>query len=214
MGLFDKVKKAAGGVPSELLENGLLGRGTIADLEETHFSVNDGEGANPTCIFTVQVALDHTEPFVAKCRQRVMASQLERLRPNQDFVAVRVNPDDHSEIALDLGTEPPIVTLPAAGPDDLTAVDILAKGSNARIAVEASAFLGLRNAQGIDMHTVKFTVTPDGKAPYVTQISNPVPAEAADLLKPGADLPAKVLADNDQAIAIDWAAAVEESKRG
>ena len=197
------------GLDPELMENGLLGLGTIVALEEKHLTVRIGGGDEDdrTCDFTVQVALDNTEPYTTTCTQRVSSAGFDALQPGRGFVAVRVNPDDHSQIALDTRVEPPIVTLPAAGPGDLTTVDILAKGVAARVTVEASAFLRLRNAQGVDMHTIKGAVTLDGQAPYVTQFSNPVPAEGGDLLKPGADLPAKALAENAQAVAIDWAAA-------
>jgi hypothetical protein len=210
MGLFKKLGKAAGVVSPKLMEHGLLGRGTIAEIDESSLGYGGGEddpAAIPVVNFTIEVALDHTEPYVARCRQAISRSALEQLVPHQKFVAVRVNPDDHQEIAIDADEEPPIVTLPAAGPNDLTAVKILGVGVPARVTIEASAFLGLRNADGLDMHAFKTTVTPDGKPSCDVQFSNPVPGDAAALIKDGAELPAKVLADNPNAVAIDWAAA-------
>lgn len=93
-----------------------------------------------------------------------------QLVPGHSTVAVRVNPSDPQEIALDLGTEPPTVTVTG----------------------------------GV------LTVLSDGQAPRQVQVGNPVPPEAAPLLYPGCNVPAKVLPEEPDGVAIDWAAAVAE----
>lgn len=107
MGLFSKMRDDAGSVPTELLENGLLGRGIISSVQQT--SVSTGPDFNPAhlCVFTVEVALDNEPRYTATCRQAVHATILPQLMTPGVTVALRVNPDDHSRVALSLGEEAP-----------------------------------------------------------------------------------------------------------
>jgi hypothetical protein len=59
-------------------------------------------------IFTVEVTLDNQDPYEASCRQAVRLKQLPLFQPGKTLVAVRVNPNNPQEIALDLNTEPPV----------------------------------------------------------------------------------------------------------
>jgi hypothetical protein len=209
MGLFKKLQSMAGGVSSELMNNGLLGRGQIVGVEQTRVSTGGDDNPHPVCVFTVQVALDNVAPYEAKCRQSVPMMVLPQLGSGQAVVAVRVNPNDHNEIALDLNTEPPVVTM-AAGSGQETAADILAKGSAARAVIVQSNPLGMKNPAGVDLYGFQLTVMVDGRAPYQIQVGNPVPPEAVPLLYPGSNVPAKAMPGSDNSVAIDWAAAIEE----
>jgi hypothetical protein len=129
MGMFKKFKQMAGSVDKNLLRNGLLGRGTIVDIKQTNVSTGgDDAFSKPVCIFTVEVVLDNVPAYNATCRQAIPITVLPRMVPGQTVCAVRVNPDNHDEIALDLATEPPEVTL-AQGSGQATAADVLARGS-------------------------------------------------------------------------------------
>ena len=81
-------------------------------------------------MFTVEVSLDNTPRYMATCRQAIRATILPQLLGGGATVAVRVNPDDHTQIALDLATEPPIITVSAADGDANTgsAAQILEHG--------------------------------------------------------------------------------------
>lgn len=207
-----KLSQVSGGVDAELMENGLLGLGTIAEIDEKHLTVSLGGGNEDdrTCAFTVDVALDNTAPFQATCTQRVSSAVFDALQPGRGFVAVRVDPDDHSRIALDTRTDPPVVTLPAAQPGQLTTYDILEQGVPVQVKLAASRFMRMRNAQGVDMYATKFTVLADGRS-WEVQLNQPVPAEGVPLLVEGAELPGKMLAGNDQAVVIDWPAATSSA---
>src|SRR5437868_350398 len=127
MGLFNKLRHATGSVSRELLEHGLLGQGIITDIRQT--SVSTGADFNPShvCVFTVEVSLDNTPRYTAECRQAIPATILPQLASPGTTVAVRVNPDDHSEIALSLNEAPPVVTVAASGDKNTgSAAEILA----------------------------------------------------------------------------------------
>src|SRR3954453_20019198 len=117
MGLFNKLRQATGSVSRKLLEEGLLGQGIITDIRQT--GVSTGADFNPShvCKLTVEVSLDNTPRYTATCRQAIPATILPQLASGQATVAVRVDPEDHSQIALSLGEEPPTVTVAASGDD-------------------------------------------------------------------------------------------------
>ena len=210
MGLFKKLKQFSGSVDKDLLQNGLLGRGTIVEVQQTNVSTGvDDAFSRPVCIFTVEVVLDNVPPYNATCRQSIPITVLPQIVPGQSVVAVRVNPDNHDEIALDLATEPPEVTL-AQGSGQATAADVLARGTPARAVIVQTQPLGVKNPHGVDMHAFVLTVMLDGQKPYQAKVGNPVPEDAVPLLYPGSNLPAKVLPEEPQGVVIDFKAAVEE----
>ncbi len=210
MGLFGKLRNLTGSVSEKLLEDGLLGRGIIVDVKQTSVSV--GADFNPAhvCVFTVEVQLDNEPRYTATCRQAIMATVLPQLISGQPTVAVRVNPNDHSEIALSLNEAPPTVTMAANGdPNTSSAAEVLEYGEHCRAVIVQSQPLGTRNQAGKDMYAFLLTVMADGRAPYQVQVGNPVPADAVPLIYPGNTVPAKRLPDRgDQYIVIDWDAAL------
>lgn len=213
MGLFKKLKQFSGSVDKDLLRNGLLGRGTIVDVEQTNVSTGgDGAFSSPVCVFTVEVVLNNVPAYNATCRQSVPLTVLPKMVPGQTVCAVRVNPDNHDEIALDLATEPPEVTL-AQGFGQATAADVLARGKPARAVIVQTQPLGVKNPHGVDMHAFLLTVMLDGEKPYQAKVGNPVPDDAVPLLYPGSNLPAKVLPEEPQGVVIDFEAALAEYEK-
>jgi hypothetical protein len=55
--------------------------------------------------------------------------------------------------------------------------------------------LGMKNAAGVDIHAFVLKILLDGRAPYQIQVGNPAPPDGVSLLYPGANLPAKVVPD-------------------
>jgi len=210
MGLFKKLKSLAGSVSSELMNSPLVGRGQIVGVEQTNVSTGGETNPSPVCIFTVEVALDGTPAYQATCRQAVPMMVLPQLASGGAVVAVRVNPEDHNEIALDLSIEAPVVQL-TAQPGQETAADILAKGNPARAVIVQSSPLGMKNPAGLDMYGFQLTVMEDGKAPRQIQVGLPVTPEGVPLIFPGSNLPAKAMPEGDESVAIDWPAAVKEA---
>jgi hypothetical protein len=213
MGLFNKLRGVTGSVSKKLLEDGLLGRGIITGVRQT--GVSTGADFNPAhvCVFTLEVQLDNVPRYTASCRQAVQATVLPQLITGQVTVAVRVNPDDHSEVALSLGEEPPTVTMAATGDSNTgSAAEILAAGEDCRAVIVETQPLGTKNPKGDDMYAFLLTVLVDGRAPYQVPVGNPVPANAVPLLYPGNNLPAKRLPSRgDEYIVIDWERALEQA---
>jgi hypothetical protein len=217
VGLFKKMRELGGGVSKELLENGLLGRGIITGIQRTGVSTGSEMDPSHVCIFTVEVSLDNTPRYTATCRQAVRATTMPQLMSGEVTVAVRVNPNDHNEIALDLATEPPTVTMSAESGDENvgSASQILEQGVPCRAVIVQTQPLGKKNPKGIDMHAFLLTIMAEGRPPYQTQVGMPVPAEAVPLLYPGSTVPAKRLADGqDHDVVIDWQAALLQVEHG
>jgi hypothetical protein len=212
MGLFSKMRNLTGSVPKELLENGLLGRGIIAGVQQT--SVSTGADFDPAhvCVFTVEVALDNTPRYTATCRQAVKATVLPQLMTPGATVAVRVDPADHSHVALSLGEAPPTVTMASSGDANTSsAARTLEQGVSCKAVIVQSQPLGMRNPKGDDMYAFALTILAEGRSPYQIQVGNPVPAAAVPLLYPGNTVPAKRMPDgDDREVVIDWQAALEQ----
>jgi hypothetical protein len=212
MGLFNKMKNLTGSVPRELLENGLLGRGIIVSIKQT--SVSTGADFDPShvCVFEVEVSLDDVPRYLATCRQAVRATLLPQLAMPGATVAVRVDPNDHSRIALSLGEDPPTVTMASSGDANTgSAARILEYGVPCKAVIVQSQPMGMRSSTGKDMYAFLLTVMVDGRAPYQVQVGNPVPADAVPLVYPGSTVPAKRMADgDDHEIVIDWDAALAQ----
>jgi hypothetical protein len=212
MGLFNKMRNLAGSVPKELLQNEPLGRGIVVSIQQT--SVSTGVDFDPShvCVFTVEVALDDVPRYTATCRQAVRATVLPQLMMPGATVAVRVDQNDHSRIALSLGEEPPTVTMASSGDaNTASAARILEYGVPCTAVIVQSQPMGMRNPAGNDMYAFVLTVMAEGRSPYQTQVGNPVPANAVPLIYPGSTLPAKRMPDGaDHEIVIDWDAALAQ----
>ena len=211
MGLFNKMRNLAGAVPKELLQNGLLGRGIIVSIQQT--SVSTGVDFDPShvCVFTVEVALDNLPRYTATCRQAVKATVLPQLMLPGATVAVRVDPNDHTRVALSLGEAPPTVTMTSADPNTGSAAQILEYGVPCRAVIVQAQPMGMRSSSGKDMYAFVLTVTASGSSPYQVQVGNPVPADAVPLIYPGNTVPAKRMPDGaDHDIVIDWDAALAQ----
>jgi hypothetical protein len=206
MGFLKKVKSMAGGADSELLENGRLGRGVVIGLELTGTAVTMGVNEYRVCQVAVQVFLDGEQPYVAQTRQRILEYQIPQMSQGGAVVAVRVDPTNPQNVAIDFQSEAPVVTL--ARPLDGGAERILRLGSPADLVIVANAPLGVRNYLGDDVHLFTLTVSVEGQAPYQVQLGNPVPANALPLLYPGSKVPGKAMRGEPNSVAIDWAAAL------
>jgi len=206
MGLLSKI---TGGADKKLLETGLLGRGIITDVTLTGTTLQSGNGlVQRICLFTVEVSLDGRAPYIATCRQRIPEIELPRIRPGATTVAVRANPAELTQIALDFGTEPPVVTTPG-GTGNHSAADILATGEPAKAIIVEFQPLGKRNPAGVDLYAYLLTVMPEGRDPYQIQVGNPTPPAALPFLFAGSRVPVRI-GSIPNAVAIDWEAAAAQ----
>jgi hypothetical protein len=197
------------------MASGLLGRGEIQDVQVTGSSVQTG-GSPPEqiCVFQMLVYLDDTPPFPAQVRKRVPVYALANITPGQSVVAVRVDPNDHSRVGIDLSVPPPVVRL-SKTPGALTAKDVLEQGSPCEVVIIQSQPLGAKSPSGLDMYAFMLTVMVPGQAPYQIQVGNPVLAEAVPLIYPGSRLPAKYIPGaRREEVVIDWQAALAKFTAG
>jgi hypothetical protein len=148
---------------------------------------------------------DHTKAVIDEAEAQAQAQaqaqahldQLQRILAERNATAVP-------------GLAPGAVVTPGSAPNvsTLTAADILAQGDPVRVVIVQSAPLGLKNPQGVDLYGFVLSVLHDGAIPTEAHVGNPVPPNCVAMLFPGSNLPAKVMADNPNAVAIDWEAAI------
>ena len=200
MGFLNKI---TGGADKGVMKNGVLGRGLIVRMAAGGSTVQMGGGmVERVCDFEIEVTLDNVAPYRASCRQRVPEVYIPQLQNQGVVIAVRVDAQDPSKVALDLHTDPPTVTM-ASNPNVPTAADILATGTPAKGVIVESAALGKKNAAGLDMYAFLLSVMPPDSAPYQTKVGVPTPAGAIALIFPGAHVPVKI-GSNPNLVAIDW----------
>ena len=190
--------QAANALPSDLALGGILGRGAIVDVQKT------AAGAFIDCALTIGVRLvDGSDPYRASCHVALMPGQADQLVPGGTFVTVRADPHDHSRIAVSLSEETPVVTI-----NDPRALEPAARalrdGLPCRVTVLLHARQWLKTPGGEELYAIKVRVQSDGAE---FQVNVPVPAAAVDLLKDGAELPARRIAAEPNVLAIDWASA-------
>jgi hypothetical protein len=217
VGFMDKMRSVVGSVSPELMQNGTLARGEVVSVQMTGMSVSRGDQVTTqkqVCNITLNVIMDNTPPYQASCKQAIPVLVLPQLASGGAVVAVRVNPANPQEVAIDLSVDPPTVTLAAGGPNSSSAAELLATGTAARAIIIQSEPLGVRNQAGVDMYALMVTILCDGMAPYQTKMGNPVPPSGLPLLYPGSNLPAKVRPGQQGQCIIDWEAAVAEATRG
>jgi len=200
-----------GGPDKKLLENGLLGRGIITDVRPTGTTLEVGNGlVQRVCVFTVEVSLDGRTPYTAACKQRIPEIHLPRIQPGNTTVAVRANPAELTQIALDFATEPPVVTTPG-GSGNHSAAEVLATGAPGRAVIVEYQPLGKRNPAGVDLYAYLLTVMPQAGDPYQVQVGNPTPPAALPFLFPGSRVPVRI-GTIPNAVVIDWEAAAEDRR--
>ena len=200
MGFMNKLTGAA---DKGLLKNGILGRGLVVQMGIGGSTVQSGGGmVERVCDFVLEVSIDNVPTYQATCRQRIPEVNIPQIQQGGVTLAVRVDPDDHSKVTLDLYTDPPVVTS-APQPGAPRAADILATGQPAKAVIVESAALGKKNAEGVDLYGFVLSVLPEAQAPYQVKVGNPTPPNAVPLLFPGSHVPVKIGADPNFVV-IDW----------
>ena len=101
-----------GSADSAVIANGILGRGEITNLEMSGMTLQSGNGlVERKCTITVNVFIDTVPMFPATVIQRVQEVLIPQLSSGSAVVAVRVDPADHTKVAIDFDSAVPEVTL-------------------------------------------------------------------------------------------------------
>jgi len=189
---------AASAVPADLAATGILGRGSLVDVEK------QPAGQFVDCVMTVGVRLiDGTPPYRAGCRVPLDPATAEHLIPGATFLTVRADPNDHSRIAISMQEETPVVTVSDPAVLDPPA-RAMREGVPDKVEVLLHARQWLATPDGEELYAVKVRLASNGSE---FQVNIPVPETGLDLLQNGAELPAKRLAGDHAVLAIDWPAA-------
>ncbi len=206
MGLFNKVKSAFGGVDHHLIETGTLARGNLKSVEPTAMSVGRAEqgfGTRVVCKVTVEVVpLDGSEAYLASCLHPIPQVYLPKMNEPGAAVAVRVDPADPAHIALDLENDVPPAPVVLVSDDgthetvktnkaSYTSDEILRDGRPCTVEVSAVFPLGQLTQAGLPASGLIVQVHRTDVAPYQAQVGMHIPNEFANVVVPGATLPAK-----------------------
>ena len=209
MGFFDELadgfRQFTNGVDQNLLATGILARAEILSLTMSGTTISIlNAPVERTCTFRLRVMKDDQQPYEASVTQRVQEIVIPQLQAPGVVVAVRVDPANGANIAIDLLSEPPVVRLPeSSGPG--SAKDILATGTPVTVVLVANQPIGLTNHEGHPVHALTLTVATGVPEPYQVQVGNAIPPSALPLVYPGSKLHAK-LGSDPNSIVVDWAA--------
>jgi hypothetical protein len=203
--LLNSANEALGGADAEVIQNGILGRGEVLGIDVSGMTLQIGNGlVERKCTLTLNVMLDGQQPYQAQVSQRIQEVYIPQLSSGGAVVAVKVDPNDHSKVAIDFETPVPEVTLPASEGAN-SAAWILANGKPITVVLVANTPIGVKNAAGDPVQALTLTVASGVPTPYQIQVGNAVPASALPLLFPGSKLHAK-LGDGPNDVVVDWAA--------
>jgi hypothetical protein len=195
-----------GSADSSVIQNGILGRGEITGLTMSGMTLQSGNGlVERKCTINVNVYIDNVPMFPATVVQRVQEITIPQLSSGDAVVAVRVDPNDHTKVAIDFSSEVPEVTLAAPTDNIHSAAYVLANGKPITVVLVGDQPLGKKNAEGIEVYALQLTIATGVPTPYQIMVGNPVPASALPLLYPGSKLHAK-LGDDPNSVVVDWAA--------
>ena len=209
MGFFDDLadgfRQLTGGVDQELIATGTLARGELLAVDPSGTTIQVMNGlVERTCTFLVRVMMDGQQPYDVSVTQRVQEVSLPQLQQPGIVVAVRVDPANHSRVAIDFSTQPPEVTLPESTGEN-SAAHILATGKPVTVVLVANQPIGVKNSKGDPVHALTLTIATGVDTPYQVQVGNAVPASALPLVYPGSKLHAKLGAGPNDVV-VDWAA--------
>lgn len=118
MGFLKRAGRAMGKLDTDLIERGLLARGRVVECRRTGWTVGV-QVKSVVCDLTVEVELDDRPVYTTECKHPVQMPYLMHFESGQAYFAVRVDPDDHMNIALDTAADVP----PPRGGNPLQVVD-------------------------------------------------------------------------------------------
>lgn len=186
------------------LEGGVPGRAEVLGITPSGTTITIGDDLEMrVCTFQLRIILDGQAPFDVTVTQRAPEVYLPQLMGPATALAVRVDPDDHSRVAIDFDRQAPVVRMPeSTGPG--SAADILANGAEVTVVVQGYAPMGILNHAGEPVYVLTLEVTSGTQKPYEVQVGNVVPDSARSLLTSGARLHARVGATPGEVV-VDWA---------
>jgi hypothetical protein len=195
-----------GSADTAVISGGILGRGEITDVQMSGMTLQSGNGlVERKCTISLNVFIDNVPMFPATVIQRVQEIVIPQLSSGSAVVAVRVDPADHTKVAIDFDSAVPEVTLARTTDQAHSAAWLLANGKPIKVVLVGDQPLGKKNADGVEIYALQLTAYEGVPTPYQLMVGNPVPATALPLLYPGSKLHAR-LGDDPNSVVVDWAA--------
>jgi hypothetical protein len=209
VGVFDKLKKMAGGADAEVLRIGVPAQAVLLAYQPTGTTIEVGNGlVQRVCEFAVQVFPDGAPEYRAVVRQRIPEIMLARLEPGATRFAAKVHPQDSQRVVLDFDAPPPNVQYSSDGAKEHSAAYVLSEGLRGQAVITSSTSLDMTTKDGVPLYAFELTVVPeDGADPYRVRVGVPTPAAALPLVYPGSRVPVRYLPQTPKAVVIDWASA-------
>lgn len=199
-----------GSADTAVMTGGILGRGEITDVQMSGMTLQSGNGlVERKCTISLNVFIDNVPMFPATVIQRVQEIVIPQLSSGSAVVAVRVDPADHSRVAIDFDSAVPEVTLARTTDQAHSAAWLLANGTPIKVVLVGDQPLGKKNADGVEIYALQLTAYEGVPTPYQLMVGNPVPATALPLLYPGSKLHAR-LGNDPNSVVVDWAAGSAE----
>ena len=106
MGFLKRATRALGKLDTDLIERGLLARGKVVGCRRTGWTTGV-QVKSVVCDLTVEVELEDRPVYTTECKHPVLMPYLSHFESGQAYFAVRVDPDDHTNIALDTAHDVP-----------------------------------------------------------------------------------------------------------
>lgn len=100
MGFLKKAAATLGHIDKDLIERGLLARGRVVECRRTGMTTGV-QVKQVVCNLTIEVELDDRPLYTATCKHPVPMPYLPQFESGQGYVAVRVDPEEPQNIALD-----------------------------------------------------------------------------------------------------------------
>ena len=208
MGFFDELAQGfrdlTGGVDEQLIATGIPARADITSMTLSNTTITIMNGLEERiCTVALRVTIDGESPYEATVSQRVPEIHIPALQQPGVALAVRVDPADHSRVAIEFDAQAPNVRMAQqTGPG--SAAHILANGTPITVVLTGFKPLGMTNHAGDPVYALSLTVTDGVPQPYQIEVGNAAPASALPLVYPGSKLHAR-LGDHPNAVVVDWA---------
>lgn len=100
MGFLKKAAATFGHIDKDLIERGTLARGRVVECKRTGMTTGV-QIQMIVCKLTIEVELEGQPPYTANCKHPVPIPYLSQFESGQGYVAVRVDPEDPQNIAID-----------------------------------------------------------------------------------------------------------------
>jgi len=189
MGLFKRAGAAMGHVDHKLIERGLLARGLVTECKRTAMTTGR-QVQSVICDITVEIELEDRPVYTAHTKHPIQMPYLPQFESGQGSVAVRVDPDDPQNIALDLTHDVPPPRAAAAAAAGASTVQVIDAGAG--LPADVAAQLA---AAGIDLGGAAAGAAGGAAAAAVPQ-NRESPVSAADILATGT--PCRVIVQSAQ----------------